>query len=146
MVSASTPEDWIGRDFYAELGIDPTADVERITRAYRQVTAADRHAVAVNPNDRAAHARLAAAADAYVVLSRDRQRRAYDQSRAAVRFVVLHGRSHADRCLLLRMLGLLPTDRPLKSSQAVRVAERREQRRKQRQTGTKQQNRRDSYG
>jgi len=149
-MTTSTPEDWVGRDFYAELGVPVTATVEHITRAYRTLTAADRRRVAMNPTDREAARRLADAAEAFAVLSHDKQRPQYDAARRATRFVVVHGRNNTDRRELLQMLGLLPTNKPLKSSAAVRVAQRREQRRQARaavgSTNTKQKNRNNKHG
>jgi molecular chaperone DnaJ len=65
------------RDYYEVLGVERTASVEVIKRAYRKL-ALDNHPDR-NPNDTAAEERFKAATEAYDVLANPEKRALYDQ-------------------------------------------------------------------
>ena len=72
--------EWIGKDFYRELGVSPDASQEEIKRAYRKL-ARDYHPDA-NPGDAKAEQKFKAISEAYGVLSDPKKRREYDEARA----------------------------------------------------------------
>jgi hypothetical protein len=82
MASGTRVRDWATVDYYALLGVDPTADGDTITRAYREQ--AKRSHPDAGGNARAA-ARFSDLAAAYEVLGDRATRRAYDRVRAEVR-------------------------------------------------------------
>jgi len=79
MPSGTRTRDWANFDYYALLGIEPTADADQVTRAFRE------HAKRSHPDvapDAAAAARFSDITAAYGVLGDRQTRRAYDQVRA----------------------------------------------------------------
>jgi molecular chaperone DnaJ len=72
-------QDWLDKDFYADLGVSPDASPQEIKRAYRRL-ARENHPDA-NPGDAAAEQRFKAVSTAYDVLSDPAKRRQYDQAR-----------------------------------------------------------------
>src|SRR4051812_48934550 len=74
--------DWATVDYYATLGINPTADAEAVTRAFRAL-AKQLHPDAA-PGEAAAE-RFRDVADAYAVLGDRRTRQEYDRVRAETR-------------------------------------------------------------
>lgn len=68
-------------DYYAELGVDETAGVDEIKRAYRSL--AKQYHPDRNQSE-TAHSRFVSIAEAYAVLSDSAQRRAYDQKRQGI--------------------------------------------------------------
>jgi hypothetical protein len=81
-VTSTRVRDWATVDFYALLGVDPSADADTITRAYRE------HAKRLHPDtagDADVSSRFSDLAAAYAVLSDRTTRREYDRVRAEVR-------------------------------------------------------------
>ncbi|MFV9452071.1 molecular chaperone DnaJ [Rhodococcus sp. NM-2] len=78
-----TQQEWIERDFYADLGVPSTASAEDIKRAYRKL-ARQLHPDA-NPNDQAAGERFKAVSEAHAVLSDPASRAEYDRTRQLYR-------------------------------------------------------------
>ncbi|QYB00636.1 molecular chaperone DnaJ (plasmid) [Rhodococcus sp. USK10] len=78
-----TQQEWIERDFYADLGVPSTASAEDIKRAYRKL-ARQLHPDA-NPHDQAAGERFKAVSEAHTVLSDPASRAEYDRTRQLYR-------------------------------------------------------------
>ena len=79
MGSGTRVRDWATVDYYALLGIDPAADADSVTRAFRE-QAKRSHPDATS--DAAAAARFSDVAAAYAVLGDRRMRLEYDRVRA----------------------------------------------------------------
>jgi molecular chaperone DnaJ len=75
-----TQRDWIEKDFYRELGVSSDATGDEIKKAYRKL-ARELHPDA-NPGDPKAEARFKSVSEAYGVLSDDKKRKEYDETRA----------------------------------------------------------------
>lgn len=75
-----TQRDWIEKDFYRELGVSSDASGEEIKKAYRKL-ARELHPDA-NPGDAKAEGRFKSVSEAYGVLSDDKKRKEYDETRA----------------------------------------------------------------
>lgn len=75
-----TGQDWMEKDFYAELGVPKDADEAAIKKAYRRL--ARTYHPDQNPGDEQAEAKFKAIGEAYAVLSDPEQRRQYDAIRA----------------------------------------------------------------
>lgn len=72
--------DWIGKDFYAELGVSSSTSAEDIKKSYRKL-AREFHPDA-NPGDAKAEARFKSISEAYGVLSDSDKRKQYDEARS----------------------------------------------------------------
>src|SRR6185437_5671718 len=75
-----TQRDWIEKDFYRELGVASGATQDEIKKAYRKL-ARELHPDA-NPGDAKAEARFKSMSEAYGVLSDEKKRKEYDETRA----------------------------------------------------------------
>ena len=75
-----TQRDWIEKDFYRELGVASGATQDEIKKAYRKL-ARELHPDA-NPGDTKAEARIKSVSEAYGVLSDEKKRKEYDETRA----------------------------------------------------------------
>jgi DnaJ domain/Protein of unknown function (DUF3592) len=81
MANGTRVRDWASVDYYARLGIAPSADADEVTRAFRS------HAKRLHPDatdDETAAERFKDVAAAYAVLSDADARREYDRVRAEV--------------------------------------------------------------
>ncbi|HYO85001.1 MAG TPA: DnaJ C-terminal domain-containing protein [Dermatophilaceae bacterium] len=76
-------QDWFEKDFYAVLGISPTADAKQIKKRYRKL-ARDYHPDS-KPGDTAAEQRFKEIGEAYAVLSDPEERKQYDAVRSMAR-------------------------------------------------------------
>jgi len=79
MPSATRTRDWATYDYYAVLGVEPTADADAVTRAFREL-AKQSHPDATD--DTEATDRFNAVSAAYAVLGDPELRRTYDEVRA----------------------------------------------------------------
>ncbi len=72
--------EWFEKDYYAELGVSPSASAKEITAAYRKL--ARKYHPDANPGDAAAEDRFKAISAAYDVIGDETRRREYDEARA----------------------------------------------------------------
>src|ERR1700760_691676 len=76
----SVQREWFEKDYYAVLGVSPTASAKDITSAYRKL--ARTYHPEANPGDNAAEERFKAISAAYDVVGDADRRQEYDQVRA----------------------------------------------------------------
>jgi curved DNA-binding protein CbpA len=79
MPSATRPRDWATYDYYALLGIEPTADADEVTRAFRMLA---KQSHPDSTDDAAAVVYFSDLTAAYEVLGDPDLRRSYDEVRA----------------------------------------------------------------
>lgn len=72
--------EWIGKDFYRELGVSSDASADEIKKAYRKL-ARENHPDA-NPGNEKAEQKFKSVSEAYGVLSDNAKRKEYDEARA----------------------------------------------------------------
>lgn len=72
-------QDWLHKDFYAELGVTKTATSTEIKKAYRKL--ARQYHPDQNPNDKSAEEKFKRISEAYHVLSDETERKQYDALR-----------------------------------------------------------------
>ena len=72
--------DWMGKDFYKELGVSKDASADEVKKAYRKL-ARENHPDA-KPGDNRAEGRFKAISEAYAVLSSPTKRKEYDEQRS----------------------------------------------------------------
>lgn len=75
--------DWMDKDFYAVLGVSPTASDSEIKKAYRKL--AQTYHPDANPDDSQAQERFKEISEAHEVLGDPTKRKEYDQLREALR-------------------------------------------------------------
>jgi molecular chaperone DnaJ len=76
----SSARDWIGKDFYRELGVSSDATADEIKRAYRKL--AKRNHPDANSGNVQAEKKFKAVSEAYGVLSDPAKRKEYDETRS----------------------------------------------------------------
>jgi molecular chaperone DnaJ len=74
--------EWLEKDYYQALGVDPTASDAKIKKAYRKL--AQQYHPDNNPGDEAAETRFKEVSEAYATLSDTEDRKQYDATREAV--------------------------------------------------------------